>query len=108
MGEEREEQLRATCPRNKRDTNGLINSAATEISNMAAAAAYDLIVIGGGSGGLAASKAAAELGAKVAVLDFVTPTSHGTTWGIGGTWYERQTPPLLADTAPQCERGLHP
>ncbi|XP_045164939.2 thioredoxin reductase 1, cytoplasmic-like isoform X2 [Mercenaria mercenaria] len=46
---------------------------------------YDLIVIGGGSGGLAASKAAAALGKKVAVFDFVKPTPIGTTWGIGGT-----------------------
>lgn len=46
---------------------------------------YDLIVIGGGSGGLAASKRAADLGAKVAVCDFVTPTPKGTTWGLGGT-----------------------
>lgn len=46
---------------------------------------YDLIVIGGGSGGLACSKAAAQLGAKTAVLDFVKPTPIGTTWGLGGT-----------------------
>lgn len=46
---------------------------------------YDLIVIGGGSGGLAASKAAANLGKKVAVFDFVKPTPIGTTWGLGGT-----------------------
>ena len=46
---------------------------------------YDLVVIGGGSGGLAASKEAARLGAKVAVLDYVKPTPVGTTWGIGGT-----------------------
>lgn len=46
---------------------------------------YDLVVIGGGSGGLAASKEAANLGAKVAVCDFVTPTPKGTTWGLGGT-----------------------
>ncbi|KAK7063284.1 thioredoxin reductase [Halocaridina rubra] len=46
---------------------------------------YDMIVIGGGSGGLAASKEAANLGAKVAVCDFVTPTPKGTTWGLGGT-----------------------
>lgn len=46
---------------------------------------YDLIVIGGGSGGLAASKESAKLGKKVAVLDFVTPTPIGTTWGLGGT-----------------------
>jgi glutaredoxin len=46
---------------------------------------YDMVVIGGGSGGLAASKEAAALGKKVAVLDFVKPTPLGTTWGLGGT-----------------------
>ncbi|XP_075130676.1 thioredoxin reductase 1, cytoplasmic [Leptodactylus fuscus] len=46
---------------------------------------YDLIVIGGGSGGLAASKEAANYGKKVLVLDYVTPSPSGTTWGLGGT-----------------------
>ncbi|XP_037092487.1 thioredoxin reductase 2, mitochondrial-like [Pollicipes pollicipes] len=46
---------------------------------------YDLVVIGGGSGGLACAKEAAGYGAKVAVLDFVTPSPHGTVWGLGGT-----------------------
>ena len=46
---------------------------------------YDLIVLGGGSGGLAASKEAAALGAKVAVLDYVKPSPAGSTWGLGGT-----------------------
>lgn len=46
---------------------------------------YDLVVIGGGSGGLACSKEAAELGARVAVLDFVKPSPAGSTWGLGGT-----------------------
>ena len=46
---------------------------------------YDLVVIGGGSGGLAASKAAASYGAKVAVLDFVKPSPQGSSWGLGGT-----------------------
>ncbi|GKY96118.1 hypothetical protein MPSEU_000572200 [Mayamaea pseudoterrestris] len=46
---------------------------------------YDFVVIGGGSGGMAASKEAAALGAKVACLDFVRPSPHGTTWGLGGT-----------------------
>lgn len=46
---------------------------------------YDLVVLGGGSGGLAAAKEAAALGAKVAVLDYVTPTPKGTKWGLGGT-----------------------
>ena len=38
---------------------------------------YDLVVIGGGSGGLACSKAAKQLGAKVAVLDYVKPSPAG-------------------------------
>lgn len=46
---------------------------------------YDLVVLGGGSGGLAASKEAASLGAKVAVLDYVKPSPAGSTWGLGGT-----------------------
>ncbi|KAF0299049.1 Thioredoxin reductase 2, mitochondrial [Amphibalanus amphitrite] len=46
---------------------------------------YDLVVIGGGSGGLACAKEAAGYGAKVAVLDYVTPSPHGTVWGLGGT-----------------------
>lgn len=46
---------------------------------------FDLVVIGGGSGGLSASKTAANLGKKVAVLDFVPPSPIGTTWGLGGT-----------------------
>lgn len=46
---------------------------------------YDFLVIGGGSGGLAAAKEAVESGAKVAVLDFVTPSPQGSKWGLGGT-----------------------
>lgn len=46
---------------------------------------YDVVVIGGGSGGLAFSKRASTLGAKVCLLDFVKPSAHGTTWGLGGT-----------------------
>lgn len=46
---------------------------------------YDLVVIGGGSGGMAAAKEAASLGARVALCDFVKPSPHGTTWGLGGT-----------------------
>lgn len=46
---------------------------------------YDFFVIGGGSGGLSASKAAAALGKKVALADFVKPTPSGTKWGLGGT-----------------------
>lgn len=44
---------------------------------------YDLVVIGGGSGGMAAAKEAADLGAKVACLDYVKPSPAGTTWGLG-------------------------
>jgi len=50
-----------------------------------ATAHYDLLVIGGGSGGLACSKAAAKLGKKTAVCDFVKASEAGTTWGLGGT-----------------------
>eukprot|EP00538_Stauroneis_constricta_P011269 CAMPEP_0119545558 /NCGR_PEP_ID=MMETSP1352-20130426/267_1 /TAXON_ID=265584 /ORGANISM="Stauroneis constricta, Strain CCMP1120" /LENGTH=622 /DNA_ID=CAMNT_0007590115 /DNA_START=17 /DNA_END=1885 /DNA_ORIENTATION=+ len=46
---------------------------------------YDLCVIGGGSAGMAAAKEASNLGAKVALLDFVKPSPKGTTWGLGGT-----------------------
>ncbi|KAM9810888.1 thioredoxin reductase 2, tandem duplicate 2 [Neosynchiropus ocellatus] len=46
---------------------------------------YDVVVIGGGSGGLACSKEAAQLGQKVAVLDYVEPSAQGTRWGLGGT-----------------------
>ncbi|KAI8118913.1 mitochondrial, Thioredoxin reductase 1 [Lucilia cuprina] len=41
---------------------------------------YDLIVLGGGSGGLACAKEAVANGAKVACLDYVTPTPLGTKW----------------------------
>jgi len=46
---------------------------------------FDLFVIGGGSGGLACAKEAALLGKKVALADYIIPTSHGTKWGLGGT-----------------------
>ncbi|CAK6440282.1 unnamed protein product [Pipistrellus nathusii] len=46
---------------------------------------YDLLVIGGGSGGLACAKEAAQLGKKVAVVDYVEPSPRGTRWGVGGT-----------------------
>ncbi|XP_026329399.1 thioredoxin reductase 2, mitochondrial isoform X7 [Hyposmocoma kahamanoa] len=46
---------------------------------------YDLAVIGGGSGGLACAKEAVNHGARVAVLDYVTPSPQGTKWGLGGT-----------------------
>uniref|UniRef100_A0A3P8S156 Thioredoxin reductase 2 n=1 Tax=Amphiprion percula TaxID=161767 RepID=A0A3P8S156_AMPPE len=53
--------------------------------NLTAKYDYDLVVIGGGSGGLACSKEAAQLGQKVAVLDYVEPSAKGTKWGLGGT-----------------------
>ncbi len=46
---------------------------------------FDLFVIGGGSGGLACAKQAGMLGAKVGLADFVTPSPHGTAYGLGGT-----------------------
>jgi len=46
---------------------------------------YDIIVIGGGSGGLAFGEEASKRGARVALLDFVKPSPHGSTWGLGGT-----------------------
>lgn len=46
---------------------------------------YDIIVIGGGSGGLAFSKEAASFGKRVAVMDYVKSSPHGTQWGLGGT-----------------------
>jgi thioredoxin reductase (NADPH) len=56
---------------------------------------YDLIVIGGGSGGMSCSKAAASLGAKVALFDFVKPSTQGGTWGIGGTCVSQFVLPML-------------
>jgi succinate dehydrogenase/fumarate reductase flavoprotein subunit len=38
---------------------------------------FDLIVIGGGSGGIACARQAAKLNAKVALVDYVSPSSHG-------------------------------
>lgn len=46
---------------------------------------YDYFVIGGGSGGLASARAAASLGKKVGLADFVVPSPQGTSWGMGGT-----------------------
>uniref|UniRef100_A0A8D0CK30 Thioredoxin reductase 2 n=1 Tax=Scleropages formosus TaxID=113540 RepID=A0A8D0CK30_SCLFO len=53
--------------------------------NLAGKYDYDLVVVGGGSGGLACSKEAAQLGKRVAVLDYVEPSPKGTKWGLGGT-----------------------
>ena len=35
--------------------------------------------------GLAAAKEAADLGASVGLFDYVKPSPHGSTWGLGGT-----------------------
>eukprot|EP01084_Bolivina_argentea_P309348 535073_1 len=55
------------------------------MSNVQNSYEYDLVVIGGGSGGMAAAKKAASYGKKVVLFDFVTPSSQGTKWGLGGT-----------------------
>jgi len=52
---------------------------------MAEVERYDFVVIGGGSGGISAASAAANAGTKVALFDYVDPTPHGITWGLGGT-----------------------
>ncbi|XP_076125931.1 thioredoxin reductase 2, tandem duplicate 2 [Alosa pseudoharengus] len=57
----------------------------TSTRNLTGKFDYDVVVIGGGSGGLACSKEAAQLGKKVAVLDYVEPSAKGTKWGLGGT-----------------------
>lgn len=44
-----------------------------------------MVVLGGGSGGLSCAKEAKALGATVCVIDYVTPTPKGNTWGLGGT-----------------------
>ena len=46
---------------------------------------YDMVVIGGGSGGLACAREAAKLGRSAVVIDAVTPSPRGTTWGLGGS-----------------------
>lgn len=46
---------------------------------------YDVIVIGGGTGGLSFATEARKLGLSVALFDYVEPSPHGNTWGLGGT-----------------------
>ena len=45
---------------------------------------FDLIIIGGGTAGIVCAKSAAAMEKRVLVFDYVEPTPHGTTWGIGG------------------------
>lgn len=60
--------------------SGIVRTYCTRTDN-----SFDLIVVGGGSGGLACAKEAATFGKKVAVLDFVSPSTQGVKWGLGGT-----------------------
>ncbi|KRZ96424.1 Thioredoxin reductase 2, mitochondrial [Trichinella sp. T8] len=55
------------------------------LPNGTASNQFDLVVIGGGSGGLACAKEASTFGKKVAILDYVKPSVHGSSWGLGGT-----------------------
>lgn len=66
-------------------TSGRLRTMMTQGAGDDAQYDYDLLVIGGGSGGLSCSKEARSLGFRVAVCDFVQPSTQGTTWGLGGT-----------------------
>lgn len=46
---------------------------------------FDIVVIGGGTGGLSCAHEASKLGLSVAVVNFVPPSPHGVSYGIGGT-----------------------
>lgn len=46
---------------------------------------YDLVIIGAGTGGIACAFEARRLGLKVALVNFVQPSPHGASWGLGGT-----------------------
>ena len=46
---------------------------------------FDVAVIGGGSAGIQFSLDAADLGLKVILFDYVSPSKLGNTWGLGGT-----------------------
>jgi hypothetical protein len=45
---------------------------------------YDIAIIGGGTGGLSLALESQKLGLKPIIFDYVEPTPHNTTWGIGG------------------------
>eukprot|EP01031_Cornospumella_fuschlensis_P029883 gene29883-36079_t len=69
---------------------------------------YDLIIIGGGSGGMSCAKQASSLGAKVALFDFVKPSTQGTTWGLGGTCVNVGcVPKKIMHYAALLGQGLH-
>jgi thioredoxin reductase (NADPH) len=56
-----------------------------ELSTSISSYDYDLFVIGGGSAGISCALQAVELGANVALCNFVAPSPVGTQWGLGGT-----------------------
>ncbi|RYG65651.1 FAD-binding protein, partial [archaeon] len=69
---------------------------------------YDLIVLGGGSGGMSCAKQAASSGARVALFDFVKPSTQGTTWGLGGTCVNVGcVPKKIMHYAALLGQGLH-
>ncbi|XP_062526737.1 thioredoxin reductase 1, mitochondrial isoform X6 [Bombyx mori] len=73
------------CSRKTKSVAPLETTKVIPVDNIPGTYDYDLAVIGGGSGGLACAKEAVNLGAKVTVLDYVTPSPQGTKWGLGGT-----------------------
>lgn len=69
---------------------------------------YDVIVVGGGSGGLACARELASLKSKVALFDFVRPSPHGSTWGLGGTCVNVGCiPKKLMHQAALLGQGMH-
>lgn len=46
---------------------------------------FDVLVIGGGSGGVSCARETAKRGGRVALLDYVSSSPQGNTWGLGGT-----------------------
>jgi len=46
---------------------------------------FEIFVIGGGSGGVALARYAANCCNKVAIADYVKPSTQNTIWGLGGT-----------------------
>lgn len=73
-----------------------------------AAAAYELLVLGGGSGGLAGARRAAELGARVALVE--PRRFGGTCVSPGGVthWWESGGRPVPPELASVSHRGWCP